>query len=46
MWVIAWQAALFAIIFSLVNSWFKKNGAIRGPVAPINIDANPLILPL
>ena len=44
-WVIIWQAALLAIIFSLVRVLFKKNGAIRGPVAPTKIDANPLILP-
>ena len=32
-------------IFSLVKFSFRKKGAIRGPVAPTKIDANPLILP-
>ena len=44
-WVIIWHAALFAIIFSLVRLLFKKNGAIRGPVAPTKTDAKPLIPP-
>ena len=43
--VITWQAALFTIIFSFVNLLFKKKGAISGPVAPTNIEANPLMLP-
>ena len=32
-------------MFSLVKWLFKKKGAIRGPVAPTNIEARPLILP-
>ena len=44
-WVIIWHAALFAIIFSFVSLSFKKNGAIKGPTAPINIDVKPPIMP-
>ena len=44
-WVIIWHAALFAIIFSFVSLSFKKNGAIKGPTAPINIDVEPPIMP-
>ena len=43
--MIVWQAALFAIIFSFVKLLLKKKGAIRGPVAPTNIEARPLIRP-
>ena len=43
--VITWQAALFAIISSLSNFFFKKNGAINGPVAPMKIDVKPLMKP-
>ena len=45
-WVIIWHAALFAIIFSFVSLSFKKNGAIKGPTAPINIDVKPPIMPM
>ena len=45
MWLIAWQTALLAIIFSFVSFPFRKNGAISGPVAPINTVVNPLITP-
>ena len=44
--VIIWHAALFAIIFSFVSLSFKKNGAIKGPTAPINIDVKPPIMPM
>ena len=44
-WVIIWHAALFAIIFSFVSLSFKKNGAIKGPTAPINIDVKPPSMP-
>ena len=44
-WVIIWHAALFAIIFSFVSLSFKKNGAIKGPTAPINIDVKPPTMP-
>ena len=43
--VIICPAALFAIIFSFLKLPFKKNGAISGPVAPINIELIPLIPP-
>ena len=44
-WLIAWQTALFAIIFSLLNFPFRKKGAISGPVAPIKTVHNPLKVP-
>ena len=43
--MIVWHAALFAIILSFDSLLFKKNGAISGPVAPINIELIPLIPP-
>ena len=43
--VIIWHAALFAIIFSFKRSLLRKKGAIKGPVAPIKIELNPLIAP-
>lgn len=45
-WIGIWQAAFVGTKLSLSKSEFKKNGAVKGPVAPTNKDKNDAIAPI